>query len=312
MNINTPSACHPLSSTFRTPSRGRRVGAPRDLAGDAFGTRVRAFLNGRFFELLSSTLDLTIAPNSPQNQSQYPLYTPLPIRSLRSRALEVRDLVRVGELSRAVTRADAAQLADHSASTISSLAQLHPDAPHPSDTPAPRTDILPPPLKPPATPLCDPLIITTMLTKLPLSSAADHGGWRYEHLKWTFSLDSGRDRPSDAQDSLDPTSSFVAGRGARAMIALIRFAFNGGIPPSCRTWFLGGRLIALRKEGDTPSHRRLRPIAIGSVLGRVVSKCAAAGSAVRFSTLFQPPTAQSCSSRPRTQTDGSPHGPSRY
>jgi len=250
MNINTPSACHPLSSTFRTPSRGRRVGAPRDLAGDAFGTRVRAFLNGRFFELLSSTLDLTIAPNSPQNQSQYPLYTPPPIRSLRSRALEVRDLVRVGELSRAVTRADAAQLADHSASTISSLAQLHPDAPHPSDTPAPRTDILPPPLKPPATPLCDPLIITTMLTKFPLSSAADHGGWRYEHLKWTFSLDSVRDRPSDAQDSLDPTSSFVAGRGARAMIALIRFAFNGGIPPSCRTWFLGGRLIALRKEGD--------------------------------------------------------------
>ena len=204
MNINTPSACHPPSSTFRTPSRGRRVGAPRDLAGDAFETRVRAFLNGRFFELLSTTLDLTIAPNSPQNQSHYPLDPPPPTRSLRSRALEVRDLVRVGELSRAVTRADAAQLANHSASTISSLAQLHPDAPHPSDTPAPRTDILPPPLKPPATPLCDPLIITTMLTKLPLSSAADHGGWRYEHLKWTFSLDSGRDRPSDAQDSLDP------------------------------------------------------------------------------------------------------------
>ena len=56
-----------------------------------------------------------------------------------------------------------------------------------------------------------------MLTKLPLSSAADHGGWRYEYLKWTFSLDSGRDRPSDAQDSLDPTSSFIAGRGARAL-----------------------------------------------------------------------------------------------
>ena len=145
-----------------------------------------------------------------------------------------------------------------------------------------------------------------MLTKLPLSSAADHGGWRYEHLKWTFSLDSGRDRLSDSQDSLDPTSSFIAGRGARAVLSLIRFAFNGNIPLSCRTWFLGGRLIALRKEGDTPSHRRLRPIAIGSVLSRVGSKCAAAGSAVRFSTLFQPPTSQSCSSRPRTQTDGSP------
>ena len=31
--------------------------------------------------------------------------------------------------------------------------------------------------------------------------------------------------------------------------------------------------------------------------------------AVRFSALFEPPTPESCSSRPRTQTDGSPHGP---
>lgn len=45
MNIDTPSVCHPPSSTFRTPSRGRRVGAPRDLAGDAFETRVRASLS---------------------------------------------------------------------------------------------------------------------------------------------------------------------------------------------------------------------------------------------------------------------------
>ena len=89
-------------------------------------------------------------------------------------------------------------------------------------------------------------------------------------------------------------------------MALVRFAFNGGIPPACRPWFLGGRLVALRKDGDSPALRKIRPIAIGSVLGRVVSKCAAAGSTVKFAALFQPPTAQSCASRPRTQTDGSP------
>ena len=89
-------------------------------------------------------------------------------------------------------------------------------------------------------------------------------------------------------------------------MGLVRFAFNGGIPPACRPWFLGGRLIALRKDGDSPALRKIRPIAIGSVLGRVVSKCAAAGSTVRFATLFQPPTHGSCASRPRTQTDGSP------
>ena len=90
-------------------------------------------------------------------------------------------------------------------------------------------------------------------------------------------------------------------------MALVRFAFNGGIPPACRPWFLGGRLIALRKDGDSPALRKIRPsIAIGSLLGRVVSKCAAAGSTVRFAALFQPPTPQSCASRPWTQTDGSP------
>ena len=70
---------------------------------------------------------------------------------------------------------------------------------------------------------------------------------------WAFSLDYyGRSQHSDALDSLDVVASFVAGREALAVIGLIRFAFNGGIPLPCRAWFLGGRLIALRKDGDTP------------------------------------------------------------
>jgi len=71
--------------------------------------------------------------------------------------------------------------------------------------------------------------------KLPHSSAADHAGWRYEHIMWAATLDAGRSRPpDDALDSLDACDSFVAGRGALSIIALIRFAFNGGIPPASR------------------------------------------------------------------------------
>ena len=98
-------------------------------------------------------------------QTHYPssLDPPLPTTSLRSRALKVRDLVRVGELRRAVTRADAALLATPSASTISSLTQLHPEPTPSTDTPPPRTDIVSPPLNPPANPLCDSLVLTHIL-----------------------------------------------------------------------------------------------------------------------------------------------------
>ena len=194
-------------------------------------------------------------------------------------------------------------MVDASSSSSSSLSSLSLGG----SSHAARTDIVSPPLHPPANPLCDSLIIRILLKKLPRSSAADHGGWRYEHVMWAATLiDAGRSRPPDALDSLDACDSFVAGRGALSIMALIRFAFNGGIPPACRPWFFGGRLIALRKDGDSPALRKVRPIAIGSVLGRVVSKCAAAGSTVRFAALFQPPSSHSCSSRPRTQTDGSP------
>ena len=149
--INTP-----YTSKFRRTTGGRRIRAPCDLAGDAFETRVRAFLNGRFYELLSTSYDVTNYPHLPQNQTHYSPESRLspiaPTRSLRSRALEVRDLVRLGELSRAVTRADAALLATQSPSTISALTQLHPHPAHSTDTPALRTDIVSPPLHPLANP----------------------------------------------------------------------------------------------------------------------------------------------------------------
>ena len=98
---------------------------------------------------------------------------------------------------------------------------------------------------------------------------------------WTFQLDAGRARHPRAIDTLDVSAAFIPGRGALAIMALIRDAFQGGIPPAVRPWVLGGRLIASKKDGDiSPSSRRLRPIAIGSFIGRLISKCAAAAASV--------------------------------
>ena len=140
-------------------------------------------------------MDVTLAPIRPQEHPRHPItiQTPHPpLRSLRSRALEIRDLVRVGELSRAVARADAAQLARPSASTSACLSKLHPSPQ--TQTPCPRVDILPPLLAPPTHSLSNSLVEQIMTHKLPFSSAADHAGWRYEHFMWTFQLDAGRAR----------------------------------------------------------------------------------------------------------------------
>ena len=41
--------------------------------------------------------------------------------------------------------------------------------------------------------------------------------------------------------------------GGDALFNLASTIFDGHIPASVRPWFLGGRLIALSKDGDDPS-----------------------------------------------------------
>ena len=62
ITTNTPPPNPPRPSSSRNPLGGRRVGAPRDIPGDAFEARVRAFPQGRFWELLCPSLDITLAP----------------------------------------------------------------------------------------------------------------------------------------------------------------------------------------------------------------------------------------------------------
>ena len=91
-----------------------------------------------------------------------------------------------------------------------------------------------------------------------------------------------------ATAAIDVIESFIAGRGAPAIYPLITNSFMGGVSQVVRQWLLGGRLIALRNDGDTPTDRRIRPVAVavGSVVSRVVSKCASTASAAKFHELL--------------------------
>ena len=96
-------------------------------------------------------------------------------------------------------------------------------------------------------------------------------GWRYEYLSSLYRFG------SSWRSDLPPgtPAAFVKGRGAIALYRLGCILYSGQLPADVRSWFLGGRLIALSKDGDKPdgsaSERKLRPIAIGSVIARWLS-----------------------------------------
>ena len=274
-----------------------------------FRSRCQAFLTGGWAELLDIPAGC------------HPLTTQ---RSTQRLAQDVRELIWAGEFSRALSRADSAELAAATESTIAALQSLHPEDDHALSSHAPQPDLssaFPPSASASPSPSLDrDLFHETVLRRLPRRSAADHAGWRYEHIGWMYrylssyhatspSPPTSDSPPPPTPDGSTPGSpslrTFHPGRGADALWGLVELLYAGGLPPAVRPWFLGGRLIALRKEGDSPSSRKVRPIAIGSVLARVVSMIAARQFHPQFAAQLQPPLPDE-PDRPRTQPDGSP------
>ena len=246
-----------------------------------FRTRCRLFLTGDWAPLLE------IPPA---------IHRLTPERTTQRLARDVLALVREGEFSRAMSRADAADLAAAVESTIGCLDSLHPPDDHtlPAEDPQREQDLRSYGPAQQETPhLSREHFHTVVHRRLPRASAADHAGWRYEYLSWAYRYGSSwrQDRPRG-----DP-AAFVPGRGADALYAFCDRLYGGRLPESVRPWFLGGRIVALRKEGDVAdadaSRRKLRPIAIGSVFGRVVSMIAALSFRDRFGAYLLPPDALS-------------------
>ena len=132
-------------------------------------------------------------------------------------AKDVIALVREGEFSRAMTRADAAQLAEATETTIEVLRGLHPADDHalpPGAVQQPLSDLAPPP---DAEGLSEDAFQEVFFRRLPRCSAADHGGWRYEYVSSLYRFGSSwRDgeppgTPGASSGGVAPTPSTVWG-----------------------------------------------------------------------------------------------------
>lgn len=186
---------------------------------------------------------------------------------VRRDALRLARLREWGRCGRVLMRGEVAQ---GSASMLQSMRDLHPDGRAELEEWARSGH----PDAPPAAEHLDRDIFMHLIGadadgSIRRGSAADAAGHRWEHL-----------------------AAVVETGGADALYALCDELFRGtAIARSAgMTWIFGGRLIALRKPGDSPERRRLRPIGMGTILLRLIGSCAARQFAPTFGAQFDPAT----------------------
>ena len=165
------------------------------------------------------------------------------VQSTRSsNAKRAKRAAQVGRFSKAVQALGSLGLAPCSESTKNELLSKHPQAALPS---------LPPPSTSPL-PSISMGVVMKAIKFFPVDTAPGPSGLRATHLKESVLCPT----PSHAQSALTSITSFVS------------LLCSGDIPSEIVPFFCGASLLgSLKKDGG------VRPIAVGDVLRRLVSKC---------------------------------------
>ena len=148
-----------------------------------------------------------------------------------------------GQYSRAVQALVSCGLAECSPETLFEMQQKHPPPKRPQPNPpdlvsAPRS--------------FSPAEVSVAALSFPKGSGAGPSGMRPEHFK----------------SVLKNTSAALANKALGALTKLVNTLAAGKVPEQVRPFLCGARLVAGKKKDNS-----LRPIAIGNLLRRVVSKC---------------------------------------
>ncbi|CEL92307.1 unnamed protein product [Vitrella brassicaformis CCMP3155] len=227
-----------------------------------WGTRFKRFWAGEWQGLLDESRNFAEQGRhvfAPRGDGPVDGVSEPSLEEIKLRAAE--RFVRQGELSRAARRLTAAKVAPATAATLQQVKDLHPAAPLPRK---PQTQNSP---DEPAVPLTvPPRVLLAALKTAPRGSAAGPTGWRYEHLRACMG-----EGDASAEDGTVPLPSFVY-----RMLA-------GNMPDSCTTTLSAARLFALMKDNGG-----VRPIAVGDVLRRWVTKAVCMENKLAFEDDFAP------------------------
>ncbi|CAI7754585.1 unnamed protein product [Closterium sp. NIES-54] len=208
--------------------------APTQSLTSSCASLARRFINGDWQSLF---IEAVAAAN--------PAARPLHMASARSTALQARlnrakRFAKCGDWSRSLAALEAGELAPPSSETVAALSSKHPPAAEKipdwvhSFTPAAAPQLTVP-------------VLHAALQSAPRGTAAGPSGWFIEHLRDTF-LSHQQHLPS--------------------LLHVFQNWLQGDLPPAVRPFYTASNLVALQKP-----HGGVRPIAIGEVLPRLLSRC---------------------------------------
>ena len=184
-------------------------------------------------------------------------------------ALDAKRLIRLGEFSKAVERLKKSMPAPPTEATVAALEGLHP-GPNSSIPAGPAADA---PTPPPVVLLWE--HFEAVMKDLPRASSPGPSQLRWEHL-----------------------GTMYQGGAGDLLFRFCRQLVSGDLPVAARPWFGGARLVAMLKDLDADGRPiptplgRVRPIAMGEVVRKLVGKVVCKQLAPEFRAHLCPDTLQ--------------------
>ena len=238
-------------------ARGPRTG-DSNAQSKAVKERLRRWMQGEYRQLWDEAIELTRT----QSRSKGRRKTGEPERTEKCQeernAERATQLGQDGQYTRALQALTSAGMADHSRAAVAEMKSKHPQ---PSNPPTFQSSTNTPQMR------FTQLEVYKAVKSFKKGSAPGPSGLRPEHLKVALKSPS----PNRADKALE------------ALTRVVTLCMSGKVPAEVAPYFCGARLHAAKKKD-----RRLRPIAVGNILRRLVSKLAAYGLAKKDSSKLAP------------------------